>query len=677
MKTLRPPAIPLVVNDPYLSVWSMADRLTDDETRHWTGQPHPLCGLIRIDGQCRRFAGGPLDYIGLDAPAMEQTSVTVLPTRTLYVFAAGGIELTLTFMTAALPHELDLLARPVTTLEMDLRATDGRTHHIALYVDVLGHWVVDRPGQKVVWGRHKLAEHDLLWMGSLEQAMLRKSGDDLRIDWGYLYLTSPQQAAGALGSSTDLRAQFVESGTLPDGDDTDMPRAIDSRPPYPAMALSFITDVAADGVASCSAILAYDDGISVEYMHRRLRPYWRRNGMSAASLILATRDQFAAIRAACRAYDDALMADLRQAGGEVYARLAALAFRQCLGAHKLVADLDGTPLFFSKENFSNGCMGTVDVSYPSSPFFLLFNPDLLEAMLKPVLEYAESPRWKFPFAPHDLGRYPLANGQVYGGGEESEFKQMPVEECGNMLIMVTACCKTRGDSALAERYWATLTTWAEYLLEKGLDPENQLCTDDFAGHLARNVNLSIKALVGIACYAWLCEQRGLLDDARAIRSRVESMARDWLRMAADGDHYRLAFDRPGSWSQKYNLVWDRLLELDLFPDDLRETEIAYYKKQGGRYGLPLDSRNSYTKLDWIVWSASLADSQADFEQFVAPLWDWLNESESRVPLTDWFYTDSGAQVNMQARSVVGGVFIKMLYNSAVHRKWLLRDTVFK
>ena len=677
MKTLRPPAIPLVVNDPYLSVWSMADRLTDDETRHWTGQPHPLCGLIRIDGQCCRFAGGPLDYIGLDVPAMEQTSVTVLPTRTIYVFAAGGIELTLTFMTASLPHELDLLARPVTTLEMDLCANDGQRHHIALYVDVLGHWVVDRPGQKVVWGRHKLAEQDLLWMGSLEQAMLQKSGDDLRIDWGYLYLTSAQPAAGALGSSTALRAQFVETGTLPDSDDTDMPRTIDSRPPYPAMALSFSTDVAGEGVTSWPAILAYDDGFSVEHMHRRLRPYWRRNGMSAAHLVLATRDQFAAIRAACRAYDDALMADLREAGGEAYAQLAALAFRQCLGAHKLVADLDGMPLFFSKENFSNGCMGTVDVSYPSSPFFLLFNPDLLEAMLKPVLDYAESPRWKFPFAPHDLGRYPLANGQVYGGGEESEFKQMPVEECGNMLIMVTACCKARGDGALAERYWATLTTWAEYLLEKGLDPENQLCTDDFAGHLAHNVNLSIKALIGIACYARLCEQRGLLDDARDIRSRVESMARDWLRMAADGDHYRLTFDGPGSWSQKYNLVWDRLLELDLFPDDVRETEIAYYKKKGGRYGLPLDSRNSYTKLDWIVWSASLADSRADFEQFVAPLWDWLNESESRVPLTDWFYTDSGAQVNMQARSVVGGVYIKMLYNSVVHRKWLTSDTVFK
>ena len=291
-------------------------------------------------------------------------------------------------MSAALPHNLELLSRPVTTIDMELRSLDGRARRAALYLDVLGHWVVDNPAQKVVWGRHRMDDQDLLWMGSLEQPMLAKSGDDLRIDWGYLYFSSMQRARGVLADNATTRGQFAEAGSLPERDDTEMPRTIDSRPPHPAMAWSY--DAGTVETASWQVILAYDDGFSVEYMRRRLRPYWRRDGGTAADLIGATRREYREIRARCRAYDEEVMADLRAVGGEKYAKLAALAFRQCLGAHKLVADLDGRPLFFSKENFSNGCMGTVDVSYPSSPLFLLFNPDLLEAMLTPILDYAAS-----------------------------------------------------------------------------------------------------------------------------------------------------------------------------------------------------------------------------------------------------------------------------------------------
>ena len=672
MTNLRPPAVPLVVNDPYLSVWSFADRLTDADTVHWTGKPHPLCGLARIDGRTWRFCGGALRYIGLDVPAMRQDSVTVLPTRTIYVFEAAGVELRLTFVTAALPHDLELLSRPVTTLDMQVSARDGEAHEVALYIDITGHWAVDSPAQKVVWGRHKVDEMDALWLGSLEQPMLGKSGDDLRIDWGYLYMSSMQPAASALSDSTTLRQSFAQTGMLPTRDDTDMPRSIDSRPPHPAMALAkTVSRVDSDG-ARWQVIIAYDDGFSVEYMGRRLRPWWRRHGATASDLFADTKARLPGIIASCEAYDEELMADLREAGGEAYAALCALAFRQCLGAHKLVADFDGTPLYFSKENFSNGCMGTVDVAYPASPFFALFSPDLLEATLRPILDYAASQRWTFPFAPHDIGRYPLANGQVYGGGEDSEWQQMPIEECGNMLIMTAALCQARGDISFAQGHWATLAGWADYLREHGLDPANQLCTDDFAGHLARNCNLSIKALIGIACFAWLSESAGQLQKVREIRAEVEAMVADWLPMADDGDHYRLTFDQPGTWSLKYNLVWDQLLGLDLFPSSVREKEIAYYRAKLARYGTPLDNRSAYAKLDWCVWAASLADSQEDFEAFIKPLGDWLNESESRVPLSDWFYTDSGLQANFQARSVVGGVFIKLVYNGAVHKKWLRR-----
>ena len=270
-----------------------------------------------------------------------------------------------------------------------------------------------------------------------------------------------------------------------------------------------------------------------------------------------------------------LQHDLVQAGGEEYAAIATLAFRQAIGAHKLVEDANGVPFFMPKENFSNGSISTVDVLYPSSPMFLFLNPKLVEAQLEPVARYAETSHWKFPFAPHDLGVYPLANGQLYGGGEISEDDQMPVEESGNMILMFAALAHAEHDTAFAKRYWPLLTKWAEYLLAKGFDPENQLCTDDFAGHLAHNTNLSIKAIEALAAYAQLAKEMGDTKTAAQYQDAAKSMAAKWVSMAADDGHYRLAFDKPGTWSQKYNLVWDNILGLHIFPAEIADKRSCF------------------------------------------------------------------------------------------------------
>jgi hypothetical protein len=666
---MRPPAVPLVAHDPYFSIWSMADRLTDDGVKHWTGKPNSLNALLRIDGKSYQVVGRER---GANA-VLDQVRLEVLPTRTLYRFAGAGVQLDLAFFTPAAADDLEALSRPLTYIEWAVSAVDGKDHDVAIYFDAASDLVVNTADQPVEWGRYLLDGQTVLRMGSRDQPILAKRGDDLRIDWGYLYLMADRAegTSAVAAPHREARAAFESTGRLPNSDD--LTAASEPRRGSAAV-LAFSFDLGKVGARPVSRYLmmAYDDLYSIEYFERRLRPWWRRNGATATDLLRAARNEHDGLLARNKAFDDELMADMRQVGGEQYARLAALAYRQTLAAHKLAADADGTTLYFPKENFSNGCIATVDVIYPSSPFTMLFNPRLLKAQLQPVMDYAAMPRWRWPFAPHDLGTYPQANGQVYGGGERTEENQMPVEESGNMLIMVAALARVEGNAAFAQKYWPQLTKWAEYLKEKGLDPENQLSTDDFAGHLAHNANLSIKAILALGAYASLCEMTGRLPDAALYRETARDFAAKWVKLADDGDHYRLAFDKAGTWSQKYNLVWDKLLGLGLFPAEVIRKEIAFYETKENRYGLPLDNRKDYTKLDWLVWTATLAGNPSDFEKLIAPAYKWANESPSRVPLTDWYDTVTGKQQNFQARSVVGGVFVKMLSDPAMWKKYAER-----
>ncbi len=664
----RPPAVPLITHNPYFSAWSTTDRPTDDWSRHWTGATQAMCSMVRVDGKAYRMLGLKPE----SAPPLETKALEVTPTRTTYTLEGGGVRVHMTFLSPLLPHDLSVLARPVTYLTWDIEASDGRPHDVAIYFDATAEFAVNTPDQPVAWSRDKAGKLDWLRVGTAEQPVLAKSGDNLRIDWGYLYVASPRSGgmSSAVASDEAARGGFAGPGKLPEVDDTRAPRP--ARVEWPVLAFEFQLGRVSDTPQSRHLLLAYDELSTVQYMGRRLDPLWKAEGWDVSDLLRAAECDYASLKIHCAEFDNELTSDMERLGGKEYARLGALAYRQCLAAHTLALGPTGQPLVFSKENFSNGCIATVDVTYPSSPFFLLFNPALLRGQLAPVLDYARSDRWKFPFAPHDLGTYPKADGQVYGGGERDEHDQMPVEECGNMLIMVAALAKAEGNAEFAQGYWPVLQKWADYLKQKGLDPENQLCTDDFAGHLAHNTNLSLKAIEALGGFAMLCTMTGREAEAVDYRKTAQDMASRWTKMADDGDHYRLAFDKPGTWSQKYNLVWDRILGLDLFPPEVARRDVAYYLTKQNTYGLPLDNRSKYTKLDWVVWTATLAESGKDFEAIVDPILKFADASPSRVPLTDWYWTHDAKQQGFQARSVVGGIFIKMLADPATWKKWSAR-----
>ena len=656
VSNFRAPSYPLVTCDPYFSIWSGDEIPTRCETTHWTGKAMPIHIMVRIDGKIYRLMG----KLPAFEPAARCISSEVSPTTTTFTYQESGIEIKLSFLSPLLAEDIDLVTRPLSYVSWSFTSVDKKSHSAEIYFDISGLAAVDNRSQPVAFGRQSVQQLEVLKIGSKEQPVLQKSGDDLRIDWGYLYAAIPSASmkSSFAGRRDDAMQAFIGGQLFPGMAEADQGKRAGEL--NAVLAFNIPVNIQAQTAVEKHLLLAYDDIFSVEYFGKKLEGYWHKKFSGIYDLLQTGEKEFKAIESRCSQYDKDLLAKAAKLGGKEYSAICALAYRQCMAAHKVVKDENGEPLCFSKENFSNGSMGTVDVFYPAAPFFLYLNPVLIKAQTTPIFEYAGSGRWPWPYAPHDIGKYPLGNGQKYGGGEKTEDGQMPVEECGNMIILAGAIAKTEGNADYAAKYWKTITKWAEYLKEKGFDPENQLCTDDFAGHLAHNANLSVKAIMGLASYAMLCEMRGLGAEASAYKKIATDLAQKWVQAAEDGDHFRLAFDKPGSWSQKYNMVWDEVLGFNLFPKQVKDKEIAYYLKVQNHYGLPLDNRESYTKLDWIIWTATMAGSKEQFSELIKPVYNFLNETPDRVPMTDWYWTRSGEMRGFQARSVVGGVYIKLL-----------------
>jgi hypothetical protein len=398
---LRPPSVPLVTCDPYFSIWSPGNKLNEVNTTHWTGKAQRLASLLRIDGHAFRIMGAEPANI----PALPQTKLEVLPTRTIYTFEGAGVRLALTFMTADLPEDLDLVSRPVTYLTWTVQSIDGHEHATSVYFDARSEIAVNTTDQAVTF-QNADAKGIKAWrVGTVEQPVMQKSGDDLRIDWGYFYVaaSADQHANSTIAIARAVRSAFIDGGALPVIAEASLQNNARND-----SVIAYDMDLGSvhGAPASCWLMLAYDDLYSIQHMKKNLRPYWRRNGWEAADLLKAAAHDYPSLQTRCATFDDELMADLRHDGGENYAELAALAYRQCFAAGKIAADTKGQPLQFCKENHSNGCISTSDVFYPMAPQFLFFNPTLAKSFIVPFMNYAASERWTFPFAPHDLGTYP-------------------------------------------------------------------------------------------------------------------------------------------------------------------------------------------------------------------------------------------------------------------------------
>jgi len=816
---LRLPSVPLIVNDPYFSVWSPYDKLTDGTTRHWTNDEKPILGLLRVDGNTYRFMGAQQEYIlssvapmsdeeawegkvirdkqsgegwtkpsfddsswktekaawgsegeninsrwgrqgsdiyirrninlsdadlqedlylkyshddvfelyvngtkvadtgetwvngvvlhmdaklkqllhsgsntiaahchnttggayadfglfknikpkGQDIKVAEQKSVDVLATNTYYTFACGPVELDVVFTAPMLIDDYDLISMPINYVSYQVRATDGNKHEVQIYFGASPLLAVNKDTQPTITTIR--IEKGLMYVrtGTIEQPILAKTGDGICIDWGYFYMPAINGQV-TFGDATAVQNNFVESGKAFDNTGRDRwprvgrrgpqggwaPAAI-ARKPSEMPVLTYTHDFGSVETASSFMMMGYDEIEDIEYFYNRYKAYWAHGGrVTIFDAFKSMQSRYAGIMQRCRAFDKMIYEDGIKAGGKEYAEILSASYRHVMAAHKLFEDQDGNLLWFSKENNSNGCVNTVDLTYPEAPLVLAYNPELQKAMMTSIFDYSLSGRWTKPFAAHDLGTYPRANGQVYGG-------DMPLEEAGNMITLAATICMLDGNTAYVDKYFDIMTTWADYLVENGLHPANQLCTDDFAGHWAGNCNLAIKAIMGVAGYAEIAKMMGKDDVYAKYNAKAKEMAAAWEKETKVKDHYELAYGAgANTWSQKYNMVWDKLWKTGIIPNGAMQTEVKYYLKKQNKYGLPLDVRKDYTKSDWIMWSAAMADTDKDFQAFITPLYKYINETKSRVPISDWHDTKTGNMVGFKARSVIGGYWMKVL-----------------
>lgn len=678
VKDFKAPAVPLITHDPFFSVWSCSDELTGDVTRHWDGARKYMFGVLVVDGTIYEFmgkVGSNEEYYYAGNRKLRQVSCEIRPMTTVYTFENELFTMELKFTSPLLLNDLKLLSRPISYISYKVTAKDGKEHKYDIHFGFSAEFCVNLLNQEVFVN---LTPYSMYFSSGTEN-MLKRSGDDHRIEWGEMHVIAPdyfQTCTSLRVYQLDLAKKYGNRNFPVNPMNSQGPRreqkgpesyaCYEKTPVYPYYPTIVVRKefTLEGGSFEDHIAVGYNDIKSIQYFGQNIDAYWKKDGDDFNQIMYKSIKDYDEIMTKVNDFEEELLSRARKVSDK-YADIISLAYRQAIAGHKLTW-YKGEPQFLSKENYSNGCIGTVDVTYPSIPLFLIYAPELVRGMLNPIFDMIDEGLWDYEFAPHDVGQYPLANGQVYGFSMHHRMhrqpleSQMPVEECGNMILCVAGICFAEKNMEYFVKHRDLLIQWADYLVKTGYNPDNQLCTDDFAGHLAHNVNLSAKAICALGAMAKMFREIGDISCAEKYGSAARTLAAEWEENAYDGDCYRLAFDQEGTWSLKYNMVWDKLLDMNLFSDKVYEKELACYKKHIQEFGIPLDCRGEYTKTDWEMWSTMLFGDKEYTDMVVNAMWWFLSSTTDRTPFTDMHYTTMPWMRSFQARTVQGGLFINML-----------------
>ncbi|KAI0650358.1 DUF1793-domain-containing protein [Trametes meyenii] len=669
----NPSSVPLAVRSPYLSAWlnqGAGTALNDAWPVFWTGSILGWAGFVKVDGTAYSWLGVP-GVPKVNFTKATQKSFEFTSTQSNFGMNAGPVDLNITFLSPVEPGDLVNQSLPFSYLAVSAASNDGQDHSVQVYVDISAEWISGDNNLEAEWVTDvgDMITHQV---HLASEEMFTETND--RAQYGTAYHSTLNDAGVTWQTGQDImvRAQFINHGVLLNSQDTNY-RPVSNNWPVFALAhdLGKVNSASAPAVFSVGHVR---DPV-VQYilanneMQQRTSVFWSRFSIINSAISVFLKDYSNALERA-KLFDAQVQSDASKVSDD-YAALVAISVRQVFGATELTLSRTGSGDYntsdvqmYMKELSTGGTVNTADLIFPAWPLFLYMNPALGKQLLLPLLQYQATGQYPNAWAAHDVGvHYPNATGHNDGGDTH-----MPIEESGNMLIMVLSYTQRTNDTSLIRDYFDLLDKWGSFLVQNTLFPGKQLSTDAFAGQLENQTNLAIKGIIGIKAMSEIAALAGDSEKSTDYNSTALQFAQKWqkLAMSSDGTHLTLAVDSPlvhhataqtdasHSWGIAYNLYADRLLGLNLIPNSVYDLQTKWYSDHFNDFGIPLDTRHTYSKSDWQLWTAAVVTNNTVRDRLINSVRKYAADDNSSQPFADWYETLDGRPMSTRARPVVGG-----------------------
>ncbi|KAI1178624.1 glutaminase GtaA [Nemania sp. FL0916] len=659
----RPPAIPLAVKAPYLNTWLNAGSdggnggyLAGQWPVFWQQQVTAWTGMIRVDGTPYQWMGAVTG-----SQNVNQTEFSYTSTRSNFVMNVGGkVGMNITFLSPVTPTDLKRQSLTFSYLDVGVYSLDGADHDVQLYTDVSGEWASGDLGAVIEWDygtADGIAYHTFHRQNQTEITESRELPN-----WGSFYWSTgiSYGLSYQSGSDVDVRGAFKQNGVLANTKDTNFRAVNDNWPVF-----GFAQDLGSVSEKSVNILftigLTQDNAIQLLGEGSDLTTYpslWKSYFSSDLDAVTFFFNDYSTATGLATDLDNKVASDSIAAAGQDYLTITSLSVRQAFAALQFTGT-DSDPLVFLKEISSNSDIQTVDVIFPAIPIILYTNPDILNYLLKPLFLNQENGHYPNTNAIHDLGTFPLAKGYPDGTDEPQ-----PLEECGNMIIMVLAYYQRTKDTAYLNQHYEILTQWAGYLIDESLIPADQISTDDFAGSLANQTNLAIKGIIGLRAMVDIATATDHPADAANYSDIATSYITQWqtlgINSQANPPHTTLSYGNESSDGLLYNLYANSLLgfDYDFVPQSVYDMQSKFYPTVALEYCVPLDTRHTYSKTDWQLWAAAIASKETQ-DDIISRIAKWINITPTNRAFTDLYDCVSGDYppgIQFTARPVVGGHF---------------------